>query len=163
MNLYQITSEYEQILDHLYDDEGNLDATALILLDDKKLEINEKAVAIASYIKNLDAERIAIDNAKMEMAAREQRYKRKIEGLEFYLKDNMERCGITSIKHPYFDIKLKKCPSSVDIDDMDLLPTEYKRFKMEVSADKQKIKREMQAGVVVPGVTLKNNLRVEIK
>lgn len=163
MNLYQISADYAQILDHLYDEEGNVNQNEMAKLEDTKLEMDKKAIAVASYIKNLDAERRAIDDAKKDMSDRERRYKKRIEDLEGYLLSNMERCGIDHIKSPHFDIKLKKCPTSVDIYDESVLPDEYKRTKTETLPDKVKIKEEMLAGVVIPGASIKNNLRLEIR
>lgn len=163
MNLYQISAEYQQILENLYDDEGNLNEQELIKFEENQVELNAKAVTIASYIKNLDAERKAIDEAKKQMADREKRYEKKISHMETYLKNNMERCGITKITHPYFDINLKRCPPSVFIEDINLLPTEYFRYKTEISPDKVKIKEEFLNGVVIPGVTIKSNTRIVIK
>ena len=165
MKLYEITSEYEQILDNLYDEEGNIDQGQLVKLEENEVAMEKKAVAIASYIKNMDAERLAIEEAKKSMADREKRYKKKIDDLQAYLLTNMERRGINNIKCPYFEIKLKKCPLSVDDDnlDMDMLPDEYKRSKMVITPDKIKILQEMKVGVIIPGVNLKQNHKLEIR
>lgn len=165
MNLFKINAEYEQILNDLYDDEGNMNTQALMKLEENELAMEKKAIAIASFIKNMDAERAAIDEAKKAMAEREKRFKKRIEELEDYLKTNMERRSITHISCPYFDIRLKKCPPGVDEDtlNMDLVPEEYKRVKTEILPDKIKMREEMMAGVIIPGASLKNKLRLEIR
>lgn len=163
MNLFKINAEYEQILNDLYDDEGNMNTQALMKLEENELAMEKKAIAIASFIKNMDAERAAIDEAKKAMAEREKRFKKRIEELEDYLQTNMERRSITHISCPYFDIKLKKCPPSVDIQDEEELPDEYKRTKTEIVPDKIKMREEMMAGVIIPGASLKNKLRLEIR
>lgn len=163
MNLFQINHEYQSILDDLYDDEGNVNEQALVKLESNNLAMQEKAIAIASYIKNMEAEKDAIDNAKKAMAEREKRYKKKIDELEGYLLSNMEKRGITHVKCPYFDIKLKKCPVSVEVFDASLLPKEYTRTKTEILPDKIKIKDEMLVGVLIPGAALKTNLRLDIR
>lgn len=163
MNLYQISNEYSQILDELYDDEGVVNEQALAKLEQNELAMEKKAIAIASYIKNMDAERAAIDTAKKAMADREKYYKKRIDELEGYLLSGMERRGINHIKCPYFDIKLKKCPPSVSIHDEKALPKEYTRTKTEILPDKIKMKEEMMVGVLIPGASLTTNLRLEIK
>lgn len=134
-------------------------------LEKNEMSLEAKAVAIASYIKNMDAERDAINTAKKAMTEREKRYKKYCDDLQGYLLSSMERRGFTSIKCPYFEIKIKKCPLSVDDDkiDMDLLPDEYKRVKTEVSPDKIKILSEMKEGVVIPGAALKQNMTLSIR
>jgi hypothetical protein len=163
MNLYQINSEYEQILNQLYDDDGMINENAMVQLEQNELVMEKKAIAIACYIKNMDAEREAIEQAKKAMAEREKRFKKRIEYLEDYLLSGMEKRGINHISCAYFDIKLKKCPPSVDIIDEDLLPEEYKRVKIETLPDKIKIKEEMQMGVVIPGASLKTGMRLDIR
>lgn len=163
MNLYQISNEYNVILSELYDDEGVVNQSALAKLEQNDLAMEKKAIAIASFIKNMDAEREAIDAAKKAMAEREKRIKKRIDELEGYLLANMERRDIKQISCPYFEIKLKKCPPSVDITDASLLPPEFTRTKTEIFPDKIKIKEEMLVGVIVPGATLKTNLRLDIR
>lgn len=163
MSLYQISADYQVILNELYDEDGIVNEAALVKLENNELAMEKKAIAIASYIKNLDAEREAIDGAKKAMSDREKQYKKRIDELEGYLLANMERRGMSHIKCAFFDIKLKKCPPSVDVVDANLLPPEYTRTKTEILPDKIKMKEEMLAGVIIPGASLKNNLRLEIR
>jgi hypothetical protein len=165
MNLYQINAEYQQILDDLYDDEGNVNQDALIKLEQNEITLEKKAIAIASYIKNMEAEKTAIDSAKKSMAEREKRYKKKIDDLMGYLLAGMESRGLKSVKCPYFEIKLKECPLSVDDENtnIDLLPDEYKRVKVETSPDKIKLLQDRKLGVVIPGAAFKNNMSLTIK
>ncbi len=165
MNLYQINKEYEEILNELYDEEGVVNETALARLEQNSDLLKNKAIAISSYVKNLEAEREAIKNAKSEMSKREKVNKKKEEELLGFLQFSMEKHGIQSISCPYFNIKLKKCPISVDDDhiNMDLLPSEYKRTKIEISPDKIKMLQEMKMGVVIPGAAFKQNMTLQIK
>jgi hypothetical protein len=163
MHLYQISAEYAEILDNLYDEEGVINNDALIKLEHNELAMEKKVIAIASFIKNLDAEKEAIAAAKKAMGERESRYKKRSDELQGYLLFNMEKRGINQVKCPYFEIKLAKCPASVDILDEKALPAEYTRVKTEVLPDKVKMKKEMLMGVIIPGAALKTNLRLEIK
>jgi hypothetical protein len=163
--LYKIANEYQALFDLLDEDDQVLEKLHVIeKLDQVKDVLENKAIAIASYIKNLDAELNAVDAAKKEMAARAERVNNKMDFLKRYLKENMELCGITEIsRSPHFVIKLKKCPESVEVYAEDQIPDEYRKVKTSISIDKVKIKEEIHLGVIVPGATLKQNLRVEIK
>lgn len=163
MKLYEISQEYVEILDNLYDEEGNVNQQALVRLEENKNAMEKKAIAVASFIKNMEAEKDAIEIAKKAMAEREKRYKTRIEDLKGYLQINMEKRGISKITCPYFEIKLKKCPVSVDIYDESQIPEEYKRVKTETAPDKIKIKEEMMVGVIIPGANLKQNMALEIR
>jgi hypothetical protein len=164
MNLYKIANQYQEILSNTFDQEtGEINENAVALLEMAEHKVEEKGIAVASYIKNLDAERKAIEDAKKSMADREKALERRVEWLTNYLQSNMERCGISEIKSPYFAIKLKKCPLSVNVEDENIIPSSYKKVKETISIDKLKIKEEILAGVVIPGVSLKQNNRLEIK
>lgn len=162
--LYEIANEYQALLEDRYDPEtGEFLQPALGRIDEIAERLEDKAIAVASYIKNLEAEREAIEKAKKNMAEREARLDKRADYLTQYLQSNMERCGITEIKSPFFVLKLRKCPVSTDIIDESLIPNDYKKVKEVVSIDKLKLKEELQAGVIVPGAALKQNIRLEIR
>ena len=164
MNLYKIANEYQTALDCTFDQEtGEINENSVEAIELMKHTVEEKSIAVASYIKNLDAERKAIEEAKREMHIREKSLERRVEWLTNYLQSSMERCSISEIKSPYFGIRLKKCPVSVEIQDENIIPGDYKKIKEVVSIDKLKIKEEILAGVIVPGAILKQNNRLEIK
>jgi hypothetical protein len=164
MNLYNIANEYQNIFEQTFDTEtGEINENALACLAEVKSTIQEKGIAVASYIKNIDAERKAIEEAKKAMAEREKRLDNRVNYLTQYLQSNMERCGINEIKSPYFVVKLKKCPFSTEIWDENLIPNDYKKTKEVMSIDRIKIKEEILAGVVVPGASLKQNNRLDIR
>lgn len=164
MKLFEIANEYQNILEETFDAEtGEINQNALSKLDEITVDIKEKGIAVASFIKNIDAEREAISNAKKSMADRESKLNRRVDYLTSYLQANMERCGINEMSCAYFTVKLKKCPASVFVIDEKDIPDEYKKKKEEISLDKVKLKEHIQAGVVVPGASLKQNLRLEIR
>lgn len=164
MKLYEIAREYESILNEAIDVEtGEVNEVIIHKLDEVKVDVKEKAIAVASYIKNLEAERDAINAAKKLMAEREAKLDKEADWLTDYLQINMERCGIKEISCAYFGIKLKKCPVSVNIINEGSLPGEYIKSKIVTSVDKAKIREELINGVIVPGAELKQNIRLEIR
>ncbi len=164
MKLYEIANEYEVLLDQTFNDEtGEVNENALVELNQIKESIEQKSIALASYIKNIEAERKAIEEARESMDKREKYLKNKVSYLTDYLHFNMEKCEITEIKCPYFQIKLKKCPLSVNVLDENIVPNEYKNEKLTITLNKIKIKEELLAGVVINGVELKQNTRIEIR
>lgn len=161
MQLYKIASEYEQIIDELYDEEGNMNPQALIRLEANEAALESKAIAIASWIKNMSAEKDAIEQAKKNMLDREKALKNKIDSWKDYIKQNMERRGIQEIKCPHFVLKIKKNPEAVDDYDADNIPEEYKKYT--VSLDRVLIKDHIHNGVVIPGARLKQDTSLSIK
>lgn len=166
MKLYELSNDYQQLLDEIAhpSDTGEISTQALQELDTLKDAIENKAVAISGYIGNLRAELQSVKEAREAMQEREKRLVQRMEYFENYLIENMEKCGITEIKSsPYFTIKLKKCPPSVEIFDNLLLPVAYTKEKITTSPDKLKIAADIKAGKMVPGATLITRNKVEIK
>ncbi len=164
MKLYEIANEYEAILNEAINEEtGEVNEIAIHKLDEVKVDVKEKAIAVASYIKNLQAERDAIEAARKAMAERESKLQKESEWLTKYLQENMERCGIKEISCAYFGIKLKKCPISVNVVNEDSVPDEYWKEKTTLSLDKVRMREDINAGFSIPGVELKQNTRVEIR
>lgn len=162
MKLYEISKEYQVLLDNLYNIEtGEVDETSLVRLREVKENIEKKCIAVASYIENMEAERKAIEEAKNKMIDRENRLKKQVENIRSYLLENMKLSNINKISCQYFDITLGKNPPSVDIYDEKLVPSEYDRIKVE--KDKRSMLDDMKNGCIIPGARLiqKDNLRIK--
>jgi predicted nuclease with TOPRIM domain len=163
MNLYQIANDYVEILEDLYDEEGEINEQALAKLESANHNMEKKCTAISSFIKNMEAEDNAIKEAQKALAQRKKRLVNNIDNLKGYLQVNMEKCQIQKITTPYFVIKLKKCPVSVGIFDEQSIPDEYIRVKISKEPDKIKMLADMKEGVVIPGAGLQQRISVDIK
>lgn len=164
MKLYEIANEYRETLDALVNEEtGEIDDTALASLNGLTTSLEEKGIAVASYIRNIEADRQALADERKRMEARQKTLESRIEWMKNYLQTNMETCGIKEISCPYFSIKLKKCPPSVHLSDEDSLPDTYRKRKETVSIDRVKIKQDIQAGVMIPGAELVQGNTIQIK
>lgn len=162
MNLYKISNSYQGLMYQLNELE-NISEENLLELDNIKEDFSNKAINVAAYIKNMEAEESAIKEAIFEMKEREKRISGKIESLKKYLTLNLSNCDITEIKSIQFDIKIKKCPPSVNIINDSFILDEYKSTKEIVSIDKNKIKNDILNGVIVDGAEIVYNTRLEIK
>lgn len=162
MTLYDISTQYQHIFNNILedDDDVNNEEILSIIADN----IQDKAIAIASFIKNLEVQRNAIEDARKMMQEREKRLDKKIEWMKNYLLVNLLKCDIKEItKSPYFLIKVRKCPPSVAILDENLIPNDYKITKEIVTFDKNKMKADMLEGVYIEGADLSFNQRIDIK
>lgn len=162
MKLYELTAKYNQLMDNLEDKEtGEITENSLNKLNEVKASLEEKCIAVAYYLENLEAERKAIKEAKEKMVLREKRFKSQIESLKCYLLLNMERAFINKVRCPHFEINLHKNPASVDIFDDGIIPPEYK--KVVIENDIAKMRADLLNGVIIPGAKLIQNNSVKIK
>lgn len=165
MKLYEISNEYQAILNTVNED-GEITDESVKFLDELQDDFELKAISVASYIKNIEAEEKAISDAIEQMKKRKESLARKVVSLTDYLQYNLQTLSITEIKSsPFFKIRLKQCPISVDVFDESLVPQEYRREKVTVttSIDKIKLKEVLSEGVEVPGVAIQRKIKLEIK
>ncbi|HWI50099.1 MAG TPA: siphovirus Gp157 family protein [Rummeliibacillus sp.] len=163
MQLYKITNEYENVFNQI-DENGEMTQDMIDTLDSLQLDFENKAVCVATYIKNLEAEEAAISQAMDDMKTRKLRLSKQVESMSDYLQFNLQRLSITEIKScPYFKIRLKQCPASVDVFDEDAIPAEYWREKVVTTVDKIRLKEVLNCGVEVPGASIQRKIKLEIK
>ena len=138
------------------------------LADDETIpqeEVNKALIEVMEDVKTkgengiryLNEVQEAIDKAKENkkkldsfIKAMENRKKR-VEKAYIFAMNNM---NIKSILTGWGEMKVKKNPPSVIIDDLTQIPTQYQRQKIQVDIDKVAIKAAIKAGEEVPGAHL---------
>lgn len=162
MQLYKIASKYEFAFKKMSEDNELSSEIIEDSLADVKDDFDNKVINVSYAIKNLEAEAKAVKDAEKSMAERRKNIEKRIKNIEDYLLHNMERCGITEIKCPYFVIKVKNCPPSVKILSEEFIPDEFMRVKETKEPDKTKLKEHLKEHNVTFAV-LEHKKRLEIK
>lgn len=167
-NLYQLTTEYQKLLPNLYDQEtGEVNEEVEAQLNALSLTSEKKFIAVASWIKSMEAEKKEIEFIKKQIEEREAAYDKEINKATNYLDHHMKRCNIKEIKCPLFTIKIKINPPSTEIFDLSQLPEKFIRTrkieKVEKTGDKAAIKEEViRTGIQVPGAYVQKKTKLEI-
>jgi hypothetical protein len=152
-SLYSISQRYNAVMALLDDDSIPQEDVnnALVLIDD---ELQNKGENILSFLQKLDdieeqakRRKKEIDTYIKDIANK----KKRLEKACLYALDNMQVKSILTSKG---EIKAKKNPPSVVIDDLTQIPTQYQRQKIQVDIDKVAIKAAIKAGEEVPGAHL---------
>ena len=151
--LYDISQRYMAV-ESLLDDESVPQEDINAALSEIKDELQVKGENIIAYLQKMqDIEEQAkrrkkeIDNYIKGIANK----KKRLEKACLYALDNMQVKSILTSKG---EIKAKKNPPSVVIDDLTQIPTQYQRQKIQVDIDKVAIKAAIKAGEEVPGAHL---------
>lgn len=126
-------------------------------------ELEAKAINVIGYAKNLEAESMAIDAAIKAMTARKKAIDAKDERLRAYVKEQMERAGITEIKCPYYVIKLRNNPLRVVIDNESGIPEDCWRVIPEKREPDKSAIKAMISTEEVSFAHLERTTRLEIK
>lgn len=163
-SLYVIASEYQALANKLMDSDFD-EQTIADTLEGAAGELEVKATNVAMFVRNLEASAEQIKLAEKQMADRRKAIEAKAESIKRYLKDNMQRTGITKIECPYFAIGIKKNPPSVVIDDATAIPGEFMVTPPPPPPQPNKalIKKAIQDGIEVAGAHLSQSERLEIK
>lgn len=163
-SLYILTGEYLAIANKLSDSEFPPEVIA-DTLEGLGGDLEEKCVNVALFVRNLEASAEAIKVARQQMDERRKAIESKADAVRKYLKDNMQRCGISKIESPYFALTLKKNPPAVIIDDAEAIPSDYMVTPPAPppAPDKKLIAQALKDGYTVPGCHIEQAERLEIK
>lgn len=164
LTLYQLSGNYLQALDFLTDPELDLPIEAINdTLEGLGGELEDKAVNVAKFLRNLEITAEAIKTAEEAMAKRRKALESRVKGMRNYLKINMEACGISKIECPFFKLSIQKNPDAVNIIDEAAIPEQFKEKVVTWNISKTEIKEAIKNGQAVPGAELVNGTRLVIK
>lgn len=166
--LFEIGEQHAKalsIIEQMFDDGCSDDELneALQLLDKVEDNFNNKAINVAAYIRNLEAEETAIAEAKKAMDTREKAIKNKRLRLENYLLNQMLLTGTKQVKCPYFVLSVRTNPASLKVDANAKLPESLLLPPKPREPDKKAIKDLIQKGMVIEGCSLVNGQSLSIK
>lgn len=162
--LYQIANEYQEAAAKM----AELELPEEVIrdtLEGMAGDLEAKSTNVAMFVRNMEAMAEKMKEAEAEIARRRMAIEKRTEHVREYLKENMDRTGITKIECPYFALTIRKNPHQVKIIDAGAIPDEYMRIPPVPAPepDKTKIKDALKAEIAVPGCELKQETRLEIR
>jgi hypothetical protein len=130
---------------------------ALLTLEDELQEKGENCIKYLGSIQdNIDiakANKKKLDEYIKTLESR----KKRIEQACIYALDTLQ---VKSIMTGWGEMKVKKNPPAVIIDDVTQIPTQYQRQKIQVDIDKSAIKQAIKNGQQVPGAHVEQTARL---
>jgi hypothetical protein len=131
-------------------------------------DLQDKAVNVAKFMRNLEVFADDIDEAAKAMKERAERVRKRSDQLRAYLLSNMQACEISKIECPYFTLTVKKNPPAVTVFDEAEVPEVFKAYPPpepppEQRIDKKAVAAALKAGWSVPGCRLDQGVRLEVK
>jgi hypothetical protein len=162
LKLYELSADYLAALDALAEIEDLPPEAIADTLEGLAGPWEDKALNVGRYIRNLEAEAAAIEEAKKRMDARAKATANQAARLKAYLKGELERTGLKP-KAPDLALRLQNNPQSVSIDDAALIPEEYRRTETVETILKAEIGAALKAGQAIPGARLVRSQRLVIQ
>jgi hypothetical protein len=163
LRLYEIADTYLRAFEDLADVEDLPEQAIADTLEGLQGEFEEKAISTGAYVRNLEAEASAIEEARKGMERRQRALERHADRLRQYLKAQIERTGMGKIKNHYLALRIQNNPPSVVVDDEKSIPAEYKRTETVTTLLRAEIARALKADQEVPGSHLQRSTRLVIQ
>ena len=157
LSLYNITNKFVELMDKAQDGElteeeynelGNVLAQ----------ELQNKSSNIIEYIKNSESLLEAMKVEEKRLAEIRKKGEKKLDKFYQYVKENMERLGLMEIPTELGKLKITKNPMSIEIENEDEIPSEFKKEVVTTQIDKAAIKNHFKdTGEIVPGIRIIDN------
>ena len=164
LSLYNITNKFVELIDkaqegQLTEDEYNE------LGNELALELQNKSSNIIGYIKNSESLLEAMKAEEKRLADMRKQGEKKLEKFYQYVKENMQRLGLEEIPTELGRLKITKNPMSIEIENEDEIPAEFKKEVVTTQIDKTAIKNHFKdTGEIIPGIRIidnKTSLRIK--
>lgn len=160
--LYELDQRINELITNSIDTEtGEVSDGFIEKLDALNMERNQKIDNIMCLIKNLDSETTAFDNEVKRLAELKKSAKSRAESLKAYLTNYME-AGVEKFTSPHGKIGWRKS-EKVIVQDVDALPEEFKKVKVDITADLVSLKKALKEDRKIDGVSLEEHQNIQIK
>lgn len=163
-SLYNITNRFAELMDKA--NEGELTEEEYNELGNElALELQNKSANIIGYIKNSESLLDAMKAEEKRLSDIRKQGEAKLEKFYQYVKENMERLNLLEIPTELGSLKIVKNPMSVEIENEDEIPSEFKQEVVTTKIDKTAIKNHFkETGEIVAGTRIidnKTSLRIK--
>lgn len=164
LSLYNITDKFVEIMDKVQ--EGEITEEQYNELGQElAIALQNKSIGIIGYLQNEEALIDAVDVQIKRLQDLKKQKTNNLDKFKQYVKENMEKLGITKLETEIGKMSIAKNPLSIEIENEDEIPSEFKQEVMTVKIDKTAIKNHFkETGEIVPGTRIisdKTSLRVK--
>lgn len=161
LSLYQITNTFPIIMEN----EELTDELKKELTEELTLLLQQKSQNIIGYTKNIELTIEAMKTEEKRIAELRKSLENKNTKFKQYVKECMEKIGVSKIETPLGVLTIAKNPISVEIINEDEIPSEYKKEIVEIKTDKKAIADYFkETGEIIPGVNINTqNTSLRIK
>lgn len=159
MKLYELSAHYQRVVEMMENGVEGLEDT----LESIEESFEKKIENIIKLWRSKLAERDAIKAEIYRLQQRADKLDKDAEWLREYAEREMKNTNKTEVKSPLFSIKLGLTPPRVEVIDQDAIPRQFMRTQLKVEPDKVAIKEAISRGEAVPGVELKQDLKLKVR
>lgn len=152
MNLYELTEQYETLLEMALEDQsGAINYEEMILGMEGK--ISDKLDGCCKVLGTLKAQEEALSKEILRLNVRKNTIASNARRLRESVKSTMIRLDMVNHKSPMFTISVTKPRERIEITDLDAVPFEFKALPAPV-VDKKAVFEALKAGQEIKGVRI---------
>lgn len=153
-NILTIVNEAKHIVD-LINRSENPDETLNNIVNDLSTQLEKKIDKYHYVIEQLNKEAEFLKEQKERFQHAQQVTQNAVERLKNTLKEAMKQLGSNEIVGEYTRFKLFSHSGAVEIISESAIPADYKQIIQTIEIDKEALKKDLKAGIEVPGASLK--------
>ena len=162
MKLYELTSNYNNLLDRLYDDID--EQTIIDTLDSIECAIEEKAANIAKINAQIDYNIDVLDAEIKRLQHRKETMKNRQTSIRNYLFAQLKKLGKTKIETDIYTISIRKNPAKLIIDNPEKINASFLTVIPEhTEINNAALKEALKTGEFVDGAHLEQGESLQIK
>lgn len=161
LSLYTITNAFPMMMEieEMEEDEKQKLVAELTLL------LQQKSQNTIAYARNIELTIEAMKNEEKRISEQRKTLENKLEKFKEYVKECMERGGFTKVETALGTLSIAKNPMSIEIEEEEQVPNEFKLEVVTTKVDKTAIKNHFkETGELLPGVKIiddKTSLRIK--
>ena len=164
LTLYNITNKFVDLMNKAQ--EGELTEEEYNQLGEElAIELQNKSSGIIGYAQNEEALIDAIDFQIKRLQELKKSKQSSLDKFKQYVKENMDKLGIAKIETELGILSIAKNPMSVEIENEEEIPAEFKQEIVTTKIDKTAIKNHFkETGEIVAGTRMvddKTSLRIK--
>lgn len=164
LTLYNITNRFTDLMDKAQNGEITEDEYNELGFEIAQ-ELQTKGANVIGYIRNTELLIEAMKAEEKRIADTRKTGEAKLEKFKQYVLENMERLGLSKIQTELGALSVSKNPMSVEIENEEEIPKEFKQEVVTTKIDKTAIKNHFKTtGEIIPGTKIiddKMSLRIK--
>ncbi len=170
--LYKIADQYREILSMVdrqdigVEHSESLKQCVQDTLDSLDLDkqFSDKALAVACFTRELEAEAIAVKQTEDSLRNRRKSLEIRAEWMRDYLLVQLQKTNTSELKNDQIMVKLRKCPSRLCVIDEDEIPDEFKEVETVTSIRKKMMLDKLRSGELesIPGVVIEQGITLSL-
>ena len=164
LTLYNITNKFAELMDRAENGEITEEEYNELGFEIAQ-ELQTKGANVIGYIRNTELLIEAMKAEEKRIADIRKTGEAKLEKFKQYVLENMERLSLSKIQTELGALSVSKNPMSVEIENEDEIPSEFKQEVVTIKIDKTAIKNHFKTtGEIIPGTKIiddKMSLRIK--